>query len=129
MFCSARRKYIFFRCPRPSLFSDVCVGYQPGVAYHTMIWGGAPLKVVPSETIHCHDSTAYVNNHLLKNEGKNLQNRGCTTSCHVQATSEILGQSDRQRDMPVTHRHQTQLALYLLDQNHIQNQIKIELCV
>ena len=30
-YCSAHRKYIFFRCPRPSLFYDVRVGYQPGL--------------------------------------------------------------------------------------------------
>ena len=38
----------------------------------TMIWGGAPLKAVRSETLHCHDSTSYVNNDLLKNYGFEL---------------------------------------------------------
>ena len=77
-----------------SLSFYVHVGYQPGVAYHTMIWGGAFLKAVPSETIHRHDSTADVHNYLLKNEGKNPQNRGCRTSCHERDTSQTLGQSD-----------------------------------
>ena len=68
-------------------FSDV------RVANHTLM-GGASLKAVRSETTHRHDSTADVHNHLLKNEGENLKNRGCTTWCHKQDTSQILGQSD-----------------------------------
>ena len=51
-----------------SLFPDVCVGYQPGVANHNDLGRSLP-KAVPSETIHRHDLTADGNNHLLKNEG------------------------------------------------------------
>ena len=86
-----------------------CV-YKPGVGLSHNDMGRNPLKAAPSETIHCHDLTAYVNNNLKKK--RNLQNRGCTTSCHAQATSTSVWLTVREIYPSHTDTHtQTQHAL------------------